>query len=168
MKRAVLLANTDARFMAEALKEARKASKKGDVPVGAVVVSGGEVVGRGHNKKEAAADPTGHAEIDAVKSAAKKLGKWRLTGTTIYVTLEPCPMCMGALIQARVARLVFAVYDPKAGAAGSVYDMSDDKRLNHSIKVEAGVLAEEGAALLKGFFKELRKKRVKDGHENKG
>ena len=149
---------TDKLYMAEALKEATAAEEKGDVPVGAVMISGGEVVGRGRNRKEAGQDPTAHAEMEAIREAAGKLGRWRLTGTTLYVTLEPCAMCMGALIQARVERLVFACFDPKAGAAGSLYDLSKDKRLNHSIEVTTGVMEAEGEAVLKGFFKGLRSK----------
>ncbi|MEE9613915.1 MAG: tRNA adenosine(34) deaminase TadA [Thermodesulfobacteriota bacterium] len=144
-------------FMASALKEARKAEKRGEVPVGAVVVKGGEVIARGYNRKETGADPTLHAEIVALKRAAKKLGAWRLTGCTVYVTLEPCLMCMGAMVQARVERLVFACMDPKAGACGSLYKVADDRRLNHRIKVTSGVGEVEARELLKGFFSKLRK-----------
>jgi tRNA(adenine34) deaminase len=149
------------RFMAEALNEARKAEKKGEVPVGAVIVHKGSIIARGHNVKETGGDPTAHAEVNALKKASKKLGSWRLTGATLYVTLEPCIMCMGAMVQARVERLVFASFDPKAGACGSIYDISTDKRLNHRIKVTPGVLGAEAGELLKGFFSKLRKKRTK-------
>ncbi len=144
--------------MREALKEAEKAAQKGEVPIGAVIVSDNKIIARGHNLKETAADATAHAEIIAIKKASKKLGRWRLTNSTIYVTLEPCLMCMGALIQARIERLVFGCYDPKAGACGSLYDLSQDKRLNHQIKVTEGVMAVECGKILKGFFKGLRNK----------
>ncbi|MBI5328918.1 MAG: tRNA adenosine(34) deaminase TadA [Deltaproteobacteria bacterium] len=147
----------DAYFMIEALKEAQKAVKKGEVPIGAVIVCDDKIIARGHNLKESAADPTSHAEIIAIRKASKKLGKWRLLNATIYVTLEPCLMCMGALIQARVSRLVFGSYDPKAGACGSVYDVSNDKRLNHRIAVTTGVMAGECEKILKDFFRDLRR-----------
>ena len=145
-------------FMQEALKEAEKAYKKKEVPIGAVIVSDNKIIARGHNLKETSADPTAHAEIIAIKKAAKKLERWRLSNSTIYVTLEPCTMCMGALIQARVERLVFGCFDPKAGAAGSLYDISNDKRLNHRIKLSTDVMAEECGKILKDFFKGLRKR----------
>jgi len=145
--------------MAEAIKEARKAFKKDEVPVGAVLVRAGEVISRGHNTKESKADPTLHAEMSAIRRAAKKVKGWRLGNTTLYVTLEPCLMCMGAVLQARIPRLVFASFDPKAGACGSVYDLSSDSRLNHSVKVFSGVEDGEAGGLLKEFFRELRKKR---------
>lgn len=149
-------AGTDKKFMAEALKEARKAARKGEVPVGALIVRGGEVVSRGHNRREVANDPTEHAEMAAIRRAARKLGSWRLSGATIYVTLEPCPMCMGAILQARVSRLVFAAFDPKAGACGSLYDLSNDRRLNHRVEAVSGVMGSEAAAMLKEFFSQLR------------
>ncbi|MBI3397737.1 MAG: tRNA adenosine(34) deaminase TadA [Deltaproteobacteria bacterium] len=142
--------------MNEALQEAQKALKKGEVPIGAVIVLDNKIIARGHNLKETFADPTAHAEIIAIKKASKKLGRWRLTNSTIYITLEPCIMCMGALIQARVERLVFGCFDPKAGAAGSLYDISNDKRLNHRIKLTTGILADECSKILKEFFKEMR------------
>jgi len=144
--------------MSEALKEARKAKKRGEVPVGAVVVHEGEVIARGYNRKESASDPTAHAEVVAITRAAKKLKRWRLAGTTLYVTLEPCLMCMGAIVQARIPRLVFASLDPKAGACGSLYDISNDRRLNHRVHVTRGVAEEESRELLKEFFLKLRKK----------
>ena len=143
-------------FMREALKEAEKAAQKGEVPIGAVIVSDNKIIARGHNLKESTADATAHAEIIAIKKASKKLGGWRLTNSTIYVTLEPCLMCMGALIQARIERLVFGCYDPKAGAAGSLYNISNDRRLNHRIKLTTGIMAGECSKILKGFFKGLR------------
>lgn len=144
--------------MREALKEAEKAVQKGEVPIGAVIVSDSKIIAKGHNLKESTADATAHAEIIAIKKASKKLGRWRLTNSIIYVTLEPCLMCMGALIQARIERLVFGCYDPKAGACGSLYDLSQDKRLNHRIKVTEGVMAGECGKILKGFFNGLRNK----------
>jgi len=144
--------------MSEALKEARKAKKRGEVPVGAVVVHEGEVIARGYNRKESASDPTAHAEVVAITRAAKKLKRWRLAGTTLYVTLEPCLMCMGAIVQARIPRLVFASLDPKAGACGSLYDISNDRRLNHRVHVTRGVAEEESREILKEFFLKLRKK----------
>ncbi len=151
----------DRQFMAEAVKEARKALKKNEVPVGAVIVHGGEVIARGHNTKESRADPTAHAEMSAIRRAAKRLNSWRLGGTTLYVTLEPCLMCMGAIIQARIPRLVFASLDPKAGACGSVYDVSNDARLNHRVKVFSGVEEAGAGELLRDFFRMLRGKRKK-------
>ncbi|MBI5827060.1 MAG: nucleoside deaminase [Deltaproteobacteria bacterium] len=142
--------------MQAALKEALKAGKKNEAPIGAVVVHKGAVVGRGHNKKESANDPLSHAEMVAIRAASKKMKAWRLSGTTLYVTLEPCLMCMGAIIQARIPRLVFAAYDPKAGACGSLYDISKDGRLNHTVSVTAGPCEAEASGLLKGFFSTLR------------
>lgn len=144
-------------FMTEALKEAAKAFEKGEVPVGAVIVKDGEIIARGHNNKETTGDPTAHAEVVAVKKAANKLKNWRLEHTLIYVTLEPCVMCMGALVQARVPEMVFSSMDPKAGACGSLFDLSDDLRMNHRIKVQNGIMKDESSALLKDFFSKLRK-----------
>ncbi len=142
--------------MAEALAHATRALEAGDVPVGAVIVLDGAVVAGGFNSKESRTDPTAHAEIVAIREAAAKLKRWRLSGATLYVTLEPCLMCMGAIIQARLDRLVFAAFDPKAGACGSLYDVSNDDRLNHSVEVTTGVLGPESSKLLKGFFSGLR------------
>jgi tRNA(adenine34) deaminase len=128
------------------------------VPIGAVVVSGGAVVASGSNRRETDADPTAHAEMVAVREAARVLGRWRLSGCTVYVTLEPCPMCAGALHSARVDRCVFGATDPKAGAVGTLYDIASDERLNHRYEVTGGVLAEESSALLKAFFASLRAK----------
>ncbi len=143
-------------WMREALAEARAAAEAGDIPVGAVVVWRGEVIGRGRNRKEALGDPTAHAEILALQDAARTRGGWRLSGATLYVTLEPCPMCAGALVQARVDRLVFGVRDPKTGAAGSVYDLVRSPWLNHRVRVIAGVLADEVQDLMQTFFENLR------------
>ncbi|ACX53208.1 CMP/dCMP deaminase zinc-binding protein [Ammonifex degensii KC4] len=148
--------------MREALSEAEKAYVRGEVPVGAVAVLNGEIIGRGHNLRETLKDATAHAEILALREAAKKIGDWRLEEVTLYTTLEPCPMCAGALIQFRVKRVVFGAFDPKAGAAGSVVDLLRDPRFNHQVEVVGGVLAEESGALLKRFFQELRMER-RDG-----
>jgi tRNA(adenine34) deaminase len=143
--------------MAEALAEARLAGAEGEVPIGAVVVFEGRIAGRGRNARERLHDPTAHAEILALRDAARALGRWRLTGATIYATLEPCFMCAGALVNARIDRLVFAVADPKAGAVGSLFDVPRDPRLNHRVDVSSGVLATECSALLRSFFKDRRK-----------
>jgi len=145
------------RFMREALDEARLALPHDDVPVGAVVVRGGEVVGAGHNERERRQDPTAHAEILALQAAAAALGSWRLLDTTLYVTLEPCAMCAGAIVLARVPTVVFGTADPKAGAAGSVLDVLTEPRLNHRPGVVGGVLAAECAGLLADFFAPRRR-----------
>jgi len=142
--------------MAEALAEARRAAGEGEVPIGAVVVAEGRIVGRGRNARERLADPTAHAEVLALQAASRELGRWRLSGATVYATLEPCPMCAGALVNARVDRLVYAIADPKAGAAGTLFDILRDPRLNHRLQVDSGVLAQECAALLQQFFREKR------------
>jgi tRNA(adenine34) deaminase len=143
--------------MRAALTEARAALDTGDVPIGAVVVDAdGAVVGRGRNVREAEADPTGHAEIVALREAARTRGEWRLTGCTLVVTLEPCTMCAGAAVLARVDRLVFGAYDDKAGAVGSLWDVVRDRRLNHRPEVVAGVRGEESTALLEEFFRGQR------------
>ncbi|GMV97676.1 MAG: tRNA-specific adenosine deaminase [Phycisphaerae bacterium] len=151
-------AQSDERFMRQALAEARAALEAGDVPVGAVVVHDGRIIGRGHNQRELLQDPTAHAEILALGAAAAALGSWRLTGCAIYVTLEPCAMCAGALVLARIDRLVFGAADPKAGACGSLMNLARDERLNHRVAVEAGVLAAPCAELLRGFFARRRAK----------
>jgi tRNA(adenine34) deaminase len=142
--------------MRAALAEAEAALQSGEVPVGAVVVAGGEVIARGHNRTETDNDPSAHAEIVALREAARKTRNYRLTGATLYVTLEPCAMCMGALVQARIERLVFGAYDPKAGAAGSAIDLSDSPSFNHRFEINGGVLAEECGSLLKTFFESRR------------
>lgn len=139
--------------MTAALVEARAALATGDVPIGAVVVADdGTVLGRGRNVREADADPTGHAEVVALREAARARGEWRLSGCTLVVTLEPCTMCAGAAVLARVDRVVFGAWDPKAGAVGSLWDVVRDRRLNHRPEVVSGVLAEESGALLEAFF----------------
>jgi tRNA(adenine34) deaminase len=146
----------DEQCMRTAIEEAGLALRHDDVPVGAVVVHAGEVVGAGHNERERRQDPTAHAETLALRRAAERLGTWRLLDTTLYVTLEPCAMCAGAIVLARVARVVFGTADPKAGAAGSVLDVLAEPRLNHRPAVEGGVLAAECAALLTTFFASRR------------
>jgi tRNA(adenine34) deaminase len=146
----------DERYMGEALGEARRAAALGEVPVGAVVVVGGVVVGRGFNLREVRQDPLAHAETLAIADAARRLGSWRLEASTLYVTLEPCAMCAGALVLARVARLVFGAQDPKAGFCGSLGNLVQDPRLNHRLVVTSGVRAEECAAELRRFFAGLR------------
>ena len=139
--------------MTLALAESEKALPSADVPIGAVVVdAGGQVIGRGHNEREATGDPTAHAEMLAIREAARHTGEWRLTGCTLVVTLEPCTMCAGAVVLARLDRLVFAAYDEKAGAVGSLWDVVRDRRLNHRPEVVGGVMADEAGARLRDFF----------------
>lgn len=149
-------------WMGKAIREARKAERLGEVPIGAVIVREGAIIGRGHNLRESRHDPVAHAELLAVRQAARRSGNWRLTGAILYVTLEPCVMCMGALILARIDTVVFGCRDPKAGAAGSLYDLSCDPRLNHRFPLIAGVRGEECSAMLSQFFSALREgKRTK-------
>ncbi|MDX6248104.1 MAG: tRNA(adenine34) deaminase [Kribbellaceae bacterium] len=139
--------------MGLALEEGEQARGSADVPIGAVVVDAdGQVIGRGHNEREATGDPTAHAEVLAIREAAKQVGEWRLTGCTLVVTLEPCTMCAGAIVLARLDRLVFAAYDEKAGAVGSLWDVVRDRRLNHRPEVVGGVMADEAGARLRDFF----------------
>jgi len=152
----------DLTWMTEALGEATQAEAENEVPVGAVVVHHNTLIGRGHNSPIALNDPTAHAEIQALRAASQQLGNYRLVGATLYVTVEPCLMCMGALLHARIKRLVYGCADPKAGAAGSLYDVSHDPRLNHRIEVITGVKEEESRALLQRFF---RRKRTRDDGE---
>ncbi|MGB4720801.1 MAG: tRNA adenosine(34) deaminase TadA [Bacillota bacterium] len=146
----------DETFMHRALLEAKKAYLKGEVPVGAVITLDGQVIARAHNRREELQDPTAHAEILAIREAAAKLRSWRLVGATIYVTLEPCPMCAGALVLARIGRLVYGAADPKSGGAGSVMNLVNHEVLNHRVSVTSGILEDECSALLKQFFSELR------------
>jgi len=146
-------------WMDKALALARRAAALGEVPIGAVLVKDGKVIGRGFNRRETSKDPSSHAEMIAIRQAARRLDAWRLTGTTLYVTLEPCPMCMGAIILARVERLVFGSFDPKAGAAGSLYNLADDPRFNHRVEVASGIRGGECSDLLSGFFRELRREK---------
>jgi len=151
-----MLDDADRRFMELALEQARKARAADEVPVGAVVVCDGSVVGAGANAKEASRDPTAHAEVLALRAAASSLSRWRLAGCSLYVTLEPCPMCVGAMLSARIDRLVYGCRDPKAGAAESLFRLADDARLNHRMRVEGGLLQEEAAELLRAFFRQKR------------
>ena len=151
--------HSDEVYMSMALEQARRAAEIGEVPIGAVVVCDGAVVAHGMNRREVDHDPAGHAEFLAIREAANRLERWRLSDCTVYVTLEPCPMCAGLMHQARIARCVYAVADPKAGALGSLYDLSSDERLNHRFDVISGILAEESGSLLRGFFRELRGER---------
>jgi tRNA(adenine34) deaminase len=146
----------DEYFMHLALREAERAPEHGDIPVGAVVVREGEVIGTGHNKREVRADPTAHAEVIALRDAARTLGSWRVLDSVLYVTLEPCAMCAGAIVLARVPRVVYGTADPKAGAAGSVLNVLAEPRLNHRPRVESGLLAQECADLLRAFFASRR------------
>jgi len=146
----------DSGWMREALAEAGRAAAAGEVPIGAVVVRGGEVIGRGYNRRETDRDPLAHAELLAIREAARWMGGWRLTECTLYCTLEPCPMCAGALVNSRIERLVYGAADPKAGWCGTLGNLVQEPRLNHRLEVTAGVLAEESAALLRGFFASLR------------
>ncbi|MGH2755176.1 MAG: tRNA adenosine(34) deaminase TadA [Actinomycetota bacterium] len=148
--------NTDETFMRLALEEAAKSLEHGDVPIGTVVVADDRVLAAAHNERELRQDPTAHAEVLALRAAAEVTGSWRLTDATVYVTLEPCPMCAGALVLARIARLVYGPQDPRAGAALSLYNIVQDPRLNHNVEVTPDVLATEGAALLDGFFRARR------------
>jgi tRNA(adenine34) deaminase len=150
--------NSDIEFMRAALDLAAQAQEAGEVPVGAVVVSSGAIIGRGYNRPISAADPTAHAEVMALRDAAKYLDNYRLTGCTLYVTLEPCVMCIGAIFHARIARLVFGATEPKTGVCGSVIDLSAELRLNHHTQVIGGILAEEAESKLKHFFALRRKK----------
>jgi tRNA(adenine34) deaminase len=146
-------------WMGKALAQAERAAQLDEVPIGAVLVRDGRVVGRGFNRREGKNDPSAHAEMIAIRQAARRLDAWRLTGTTLYVTLEPCPMCMGAIILARIERLVFGCFDPKAGAAGSLYDLASDNRFNHRVDVASGVRGDECSAMLSDFFRKLRRQK---------
>jgi tRNA(adenine34) deaminase len=146
----------DEAFMRDALAEAHRADAAGEVPIGAVVVVGEDIVGRGHNAPIALTDPTGHAEVLALRAAAAAVGNYRLTGAALYATVEPCAMCCGAIVNARIARLVYGARDAKAGAVESLYRLLDDARLNHRVETVGGLLAHESAALMRGFFDRRR------------
>ncbi|MPZ78778.1 MAG: tRNA-specific adenosine deaminase [Deltaproteobacteria bacterium] len=150
--------SSDASFMEFALAEARQASDKGEVPVGAIIVCGNQIVGKGYNRREELQSPVAHAEILAIEEAARTLGSWRLTECHLFVTLEPCVMCVGAILQARLHRVVFGCLDPKAGAVESLYRLCGDRRLNHQVSTVAGVLADNSATLLGDFFSRLRER----------
>ena len=146
-------------YMRLALEEAAAAFQKEEVPIGAVVVKGGEVIARAHNLKESKKDATAHAEMLAIQEACRKLGTWRLDGSEIYVTIEPCPMCAGAMVQSRIQRLVFGAMDPKFGAAGSIFNILYHPQLNHQVEIIQGVLEEECSQIMKDFFKGIRSKK---------
>jgi len=142
--------------MRAALLEAEAAAQEGEIPVGAVVVLNGEIIAAGHNRSVAQSDPSAHAEIVALRAAGTRLGNYRMPGATLYVTLEPCVMCTGAIVQSRIKRVVFGAYDKKAGALGSALDLSDSRALNHRFEINGGVLADDSASLLKQFFETRR------------
>ena len=147
---------TDILWMKKALEFAKQADEKGEVPVGAIIVKDNTEIAGAYNLREQTGNPIAHAEMLAIEEASKKIGDWRLTDTILYVTLEPCPMCAGAIVQARIPRIVYAARDPKAGAAGTLYNILQDHRLNHQVEVVSGVCTEESSILLKSFFKNRR------------
>ena len=161
------LRELDSFYMQEALKEAALAEALAEVPIGAVIVHDGQIVGRGHNLRETSNDPTTHAEMIAIRQAAEKLDSWRLLDCTLYVTLEPCVMCMGAIILARIPHLVYGCRDPRVGAVGSIYNFAEDERFNHKVEVREGVLQEECSGQLSAFFKQLRKRNKARKQSNK-
>jgi tRNA(adenine34) deaminase len=149
-------------FMQEALWEAEKALSIGEVPVGAVIEKDGIIIGRGHNMTETAKDPTAHAEMLAIREAAQKLGGWRLLGCQMYVTTEPCSMCAGAIVLARIQKVCFGTLDPKAGACGSLMNILQDERLNHNVQIETGIMQQQCEKIMKSFFQKLRKKKSEE------
>lgn len=153
----------DSYWMGKALNLARKAECLAEVPIGAIIVKDGAIIGRGFNQRESKNDPSAHAEMIAIRQASRKLAAWRLTGTTLYVTLEPCPMCMGAILLARIDRVVFGCFDPKGGAAGSLYNLSADFRLNHQVELLSGIMKAECSEILSNFFRKLRKDKKLSG-----
>ncbi len=155
--------NPDEQIMAYALREAKKAAEGGEVPVGAVITFEGQIIGRGHNRTESLNDPTAHAEIIAIGAAAEAMGDWRLHGATLYVTLEPCFMCAGAIVLARISRLVFGATDPRAGACVSLADVTNDPRLAHQVEVVHGIGANEAVHVLQEFFAKRRKRERDEG-----
>jgi tRNA(adenine34) deaminase len=147
----------DERFMEQAIKEALDAELVGEVPIGAVIVKDNKIIARAHNLRETSKDPTAHAEILAIRAASQSIGGWRLTGCTLYVTLEPCPMCAGAIVQSRISRVVYGADDPKAGCAGTLMNLLQEPRFNHQVAYQGGVLQEKCSCLLKEFFQSLRR-----------
>lgn len=147
----------DMEFMQAALELAKRAAAEGEVPVAALIVAGNEVVSQAYNRREQWQDPTAHAELIAIREAATRLGTWRLTGATLYVTLEPCTMCIGAVILSRISRVLYGARDPKAGACGSIFDIPPEPRLNHRVDVRGGIAEEESQLLLQEFFRKLRR-----------
>ena len=160
--RAQSIPSGDERFMRSALTEARKGAREGEVPVGAVVVRAGQILARAHNRPIGSSDPAAHAEVMALRRAARKLGNYRLGGCSLYVTIEPCPMCAGAAVHARLQRVIFGAPDPKAGAAGSVLDVLRHPKLNHRVEVSGGVLERECGEVLRDFFRQRRSKPDQD------
>jgi tRNA(adenine34) deaminase len=157
----------DEKYMALALSQAKRAAKIGEVPIGCVIVrDGGAVIGRGYNRRTTDHNVLAHAEITAIRKACRAISDWRLENCTLYVTLEPCPMCAGAIVQARIPRVVIGAMNPKAGCAGSVLNILDEKGFNHQAEVVTGVLGETCSAMLKNFFRELREKRKREKEEN--
>mgnify|MGYP000660488927 CR=1 FL=1 len=146
----------DEKWMQAAIDEAKLAEQKGEVPIGAVIVKNGTIIGRGHNLRESSMDPTTHAEMLAIRDASKHLAAWRLLDSTLYVTLEPCPMCAGAILLSRIHRVVFGAFDPKAGCAGTLMNLLQDERFNHTCELTAGVLGESCGSMLSTFFRRLR------------
>ncbi|MFD0871332.1 cytidine/deoxycytidylate deaminase [Chlamydia abortus] len=146
------------RWMREAITEAEKALAKREVPIGAVIVHNGEIIGRGHNLRETSLDPTSHAELIAIRQASEHLQAWRLLDCSLYVTLEPCPMCAGAIVQSRIPHVIYGTADPKAGCAGTLMNLLQEERFNHQVEVTSGILMEECASMLTDFFRTLRKK----------
>ena len=149
---------TDEKYMKEAIRQAKKAYKLDETPIGCVIVHDGKIIGRGYNRRNTDKSPLAHAEITAIRKASRKLGDWRLEECTLYVTLEPCQMCAGAIVQSRVTRVVVGCMNPKAGCAGSILNLLDMREFNHQVRLETGVLEEECSMLMKTFFKELRTK----------
>ena len=157
----------DERYMKEALRQARKAYALMEVPIGCVIVHEGKIIARGYNRRNTDKNTTSHAEINAIRRASKKLGDWRLEGCTIYITLEPCQMCAGAIVQSRITKAVIGSMNPKAGCAGSVLNLLEMQEFNHQVEVERGVLQEECSAMLSGFFRELREKKKREKEKEK-
>lgn len=155
-------------FMSLALREAQCARQEGEVPIGAVAVYDGQIIGRGYNRREMTKDATGHAEMQAIRQANQNLGRWRLYDVDVYVTLEPCPMCSGAMINARIRHCYFGAYDPKAGTAGSLMNLLADERFNHQVPTTGGVLLEDASQLLKQFFADLRRKKTNQKRNKEG
>ena len=152
---------TDEKYMKEAIRQAKKAWKMEEVPIGCVIVHEGKIIGRGYNRRTTDKNPLAHAELAAIKKASKKMGDWRLEDCILYVTLEPCQMCSGAIVQARVKRVVIGCMNPKAGCAGSILNLLQGERFNHQVEITSGVLEAECSQMMKGFFKELREKQKK-------
>lgn len=158
--------NDDEKYMAQAIRQAKKAAAIDEVPIGCVIVHEDKIIARGYNRRNIDSSTLAHAEIMAIKKASKKLGDWRLEECTMYVTLEPCPMCAGAIVQARIPKVVIGAMNPKAGCAGSILDMFQVKQFNHQVEAEHGVLEEECRTMMKEFFKNLRKRKKEEKHRN--